>query len=133
MTAAGVHTTGGKTDGRIGKITMGGTGGNGGVGGEGKSSIGGSGGNGGDAYTAGISAAGGELELEVAGMDISVYGGDGGSIGLMTKSTENVAATGKVQATGGTGGTASAFGLDNREANSKLVAAADIKITAVGG
>lgn len=112
---------------------MGGTGGNGGVGGEGKSSIGGSGGNGGDAYTAGISAAGGELELEVAGMDISVYGGDGGSIGLMTKSTENVAATGKVQATGGTGGTASAFGLDNREANSKLVAAADIKITAVGG
>ena len=46
MTAAGVHTTGGKTDGRIGKITMGGTGGNGGVGGEGKSSIGGSGGNG---------------------------------------------------------------------------------------
>ena len=91
------------------------------------------GGNGGDAYTAGISAAGGELELEVAGMDISVYGGDGGSIGLMTKSTENVAATGKVQATGGTGGTASAFGLDNREANSKLVAAADIKITAVGG
>lgn len=56
MTAAGVHTTGGKTDGRIGKITMGGTGGNGGVGGEGKSSIGGSGGNGGDAYTAGISA-----------------------------------------------------------------------------
>lgn len=66
-------------------------------------------------------------------MDISVYGGDGGSIGLMTKSTENVAATGKVQATGGTGGTASAFGLDNREANSKLVAAADIKITAVGG
>ncbi|WP_418803931.1 autotransporter outer membrane beta-barrel domain-containing protein, partial [Phascolarctobacterium faecium] len=133
MTAAGVHTTGGKTDGRIGKITMGGTGGNGGVGGEGKSSIGGSGGNGGDAYTAGISAAGGELELEVAGMDISAYGGDGGSIGLMTKSTENVAATGKVQATGGTGGTASAFGLDNREANSKLVAAADIKITAVGG
>ena len=133
MIAAGVHTTGGKTDGRIGKITMGSTGGNGGVGGEGKSSIGGSGGNGGDAYTAGISAAGGELELEVAGMDISVYGGDGGSIGLMTKSTENVAATGKVQAIGGTGGTASAFGLDNREANSKLVAAADIKITAVGG
>ena len=135
MTAAGVHITGGKTDGRsrIGKITMGSTGGNGGVGGEGKSSIGGSGGNGGDAYTAGISAAGGELELKVDGMDISAYGGDGGSIGLMTKSTENVAATGKVQATGGTGGTASAFGLDNREANSKLVATADIKITAVGG
>ena len=33
MKFAGVHTTGGKTDGRIGKITMGGTGGNGGVGG----------------------------------------------------------------------------------------------------
>jgi len=133
MTAAGVHTTGGKTDGVIGTIKMLNKGGGGGNGGDGKGYIGGSGGNGGAAYAAGISAAGGELELEVAGMDISVYGGDGGSIGLMTKSTENVAATGKVQATGGTGGTASAFGLDNREANSKLVAAADIKITAVGG
>ena len=133
MTAAGVHTTGGKTDGVIGTIKMLNKGGGGGNGGDGKGYIGGSGGNGGAAYAAGISAAGGELELEVDGMDISTYGGYGGSAGGFATSNERITASGKVGSVGGTGGTASAFGLDNRGADTMLDVNNDIKLTAVGG
>ena len=133
MTAAGVHTTGGKTDGVIGTIKMLNKGGGGGNGGDGKGYIGGSGGNGGAAYAAGISAAGGELKLKVDGMDISTYGGYGGSAGGFDTSNEKITASGKVGSVGGTGGTASAFGLDNRGADTMLDVNNDIKLTAVGG
>ena len=133
MTAAGVHTTGGKTDGVIGTIKMLNKGGGGGNGGDGKGYIGGSGGNGGAAYAAGISAAGGELKLKVDGMDISTYGGYGGSAGGFATSNERITASGKVGSVGGTGGTASAFGLDNRGADTMLDVNNDIKLTAVGG
>ena len=133
MVAAGIHTTAGKTDGTVGKITMAANGGRGGNGSGGKSSIGGSGGTGGAAYAAGISAAGGELDLTVNGMEIQAKGGFGGNIGFITKGTETLTTTGMIQANGGTGGQAVAFGLDNRNADSKLIATADIKITAIGG
>ena len=133
MVAAGIHTTAGKTKGKVGKITLGAKGGNGGNGGDGKGSIGGNGGTGGAAYVAGISAAGGELDLTVNGMEIQAKGGFGGNIGFITKGTETLTTTGMIQANGGTGGQAVAFGLDNRNADSKLIATADIKITAIGG
>ena len=133
IVAAGIHTTAGKTGGTVGKITMGAKGGNGGGGGSGKGSIGGSGGTGGAAYAAGISAAGGELNLTVNGMEIQANGGTGGVIGSLLKGTETLTAAGKVQANSGTGGQAAAFGMDNRNADSKLIATADIKITAIGG
>ena len=133
MVAAGIHTTAGKTDGTVGKITMAANGGRGGAGGDGKGSIGGSGGTGGAAYAAGIRAAGGELDLTVNGMEIQAKGGFGGNIGFITKGTETLTTTGMIQANGGTGGQAVAFGLDNRNADSKLIATADIKITAIGG
>ena len=133
MTAAGVHTTGGKTDGLIGTIKMLNKGGGGGNGGDGKGYIGGSGGNGGAAYAAGISAAGGELKLKVDGIELQATGGYGGSAGGFDTSNEKITASGKVGSVGGTGGTASAFGLDNREADTTLDVKNDIKLTAVGG
>ena len=133
MKFAGVHTTGGKTDGLIGTIKVANKGGGGGNGGDGKGYIGGSGGNGGAAYAAGISAAGGELKLKVDGIELQATGGYGGSAGGFATSNEKITASGKVGSVGGTGGTASAFGLDNRGADTMLDVKNDIKLTAVGG
>ena len=133
MKFAGVHTTGGKTNGLIGTIKVANKGGGGGNGGDGKGYIGGSGGNGGAAYAAGISAAGGELKLKVDGIELQATGGYGGSAGGFATSNERITASGKVGSVGGTGGTAFAFGLDNRGADTMLDVKNDIKLTAVGG
>lgn len=135
IAVAGVHVASGRADGSIGNIIFDVDNTSyGGYGGVGKNNIGGAGGDGGAVYAAGVSVDGGEAQLTVAGMDIKVKAGSGGSISRINMVGESqITATGTVQAASGKGGTVLAVGVDNRGGSSNVTVTGDIKIAASGG
>lgn len=133
---AGVHISGGQVDGSIGTIKLKNEAAKarGGQGGQGVNTFGGSGGDGGEVYVAGVNASGGLADLTIEGIEIAAAGSRGGDAGMITITESDLfTATGKVQASGGTGSKVTAVGVDNRTNDSKMKVENNIKLTATGG
>lgn len=122
ITAFGVNTEGGQTDGNIKTIKIELTNKNGNDSSDVVNRISGNGG------------AGGAVQLNVAeAIDIKATAGNGGKLNWLELESEGLlTATGAVQSAAGKGGEALAAGIDNRGGSSN-VTAKDIKIMAIGG